>query len=217
MTRIWRSDCWNKIAIKSQRAGWIFPSAIICWSLLWGSVTFSLSDGQVAFASSGEHIFIELKFGLKLRNHQFPCFLSSLSVDTSFLPFYRVLTCLFSSSLIRKTSWTGSRASLGFSGCHCVHGGGFLQNINGEVIRCVDRETEDKRLVRPVMSTRLRGPKTCLNYVTELSAHLLLSSLLPGRLYKSNWCLAAGQDPLLESLFNKSFVWCCRDALGSLV
>lgn len=63
---------------------------------------------------------------------------------------------------------------------------------------------KDKRQV--LVSTALRGSETCLNDGTKLSADdtpLLLSSLLPGRLYKLNWCLAAGQGPLLEILFSK--------------
>lgn len=43
------------------------------------------------------------------------------------------------------------------------------------------------------------------------------SSLLPRRLGKLNWCLAAGQDLFLEILFSKDFVWCCQDAFGSVL
>lgn len=38
----------------------------------------------------------------------------------------------------------GSRAFLGFSELHCVHGG-FLRDINGEVIRCVGKENEGQK------------------------------------------------------------------------
>lgn len=49
--------------------------------------------------------------------------------------------------------------------------------MNGEVIRCVDREMEDKRLILGELSENpvLRGLKTCLNYVTKLSADRMLT------------------------------------------
>lgn len=87
----------------------------------------------------------------------------------------------------------------------------LLEDINEEVIRCVQQENGGQRGLWGLNGGHhAESPKTCLDDVTKTfsgqDAPLLLSSRLPWRLYKPDCCSAAGRDLLLEVLLGKDFV-----------
>lgn len=90
---------------------------------------------------------------------------------------------------------------------------GFQQDINRTVIRYVDKENGEQK-ERPTRTKQRTAPWELLKCVWIIPQYIPAawviahSTPLPGRLYKLNQCLAAGQELVLKSLFSKDFVWC---------
>ena len=104
------------------------------------------------------------------------------------------------------------RAFLGFPQFHYVPFRGFQWNKNGQSSGVWTRRTEDK--ARPVGTEWEMSCWALLKYVWSTQHNFQADGMipyctrLPGRSYKLNWCLAAGQELVLKILLSKDFVWC---------